>query len=250
MFDRAEPDAWFILAEAHFNLRGVTDSKTKYWYVLSKFDPPTLRKLSTFLQSPRGSDPYQELRQMLCQTYEPPMEQKIDAFLGLAEMGDDRPSEFGLEIQRLTPKASMDDLRKRVFVRCLPKAIRSAITGSLEGEFQAVVRAADKAWTAAASKGTLSSARVAAVSRGPGPSSRGNKRGRRQRGAQHRAPQMTNLTLCSFHKKFGDTARKCAQGCSRWGEERQRDSQPARVFQVEETLDGEDELVGVASENL
>ena len=72
MFDRTEPDAWFILANANFNLRGVSDSRTKYWYVLSKFDSSTLKKLSTFLQLPRGNDPYQELKEMLCQTYEPP----------------------------------------------------------------------------------------------------------------------------------------------------------------------------------
>ena len=91
MFDKTEPDAWFVLAEANFNLRKVTDSSTKYWYVLSKFDTPTLRKLSTFLKMPRGEDPYNELREMLCETYEPPLEQKIDAFLALTDIGDDRP---------------------------------------------------------------------------------------------------------------------------------------------------------------
>ena len=73
MFDKSEPEAWFILAEANFNLRKVTDSKTKYWYVLSKFDAITLRKLSTFLKLPQGDDPYQELRDKLCETFEPPL---------------------------------------------------------------------------------------------------------------------------------------------------------------------------------
>ena len=182
---------------------------------------------------------------MLCQTYEPPLEQKLDAFLGLKEMGDDRPSEFGLEVERLTAKASMDDLRKRVFIRCLPKSIVTAITGGLEADFRAVVRAADKAWMA--SSGDAPTSTVAAVSTAP--VARGNKRGGRQRGGQARAPQMTSLTLCGFHKRFGDAARKCIQGCSRWGEERRRETQAARVQHVEEALDGEDEAVGTASEN-
>ena len=101
MFDKAEPDAWFILAEANFNLRKVTDSSTKYWYVLSKFDATTLRKLSTFLKLPRGDDPYQELRDKLCEMFEPPLEQKLDTFLALTDIGDKHPAEFGLEIQRL-----------------------------------------------------------------------------------------------------------------------------------------------------
>ena len=250
MFDRAEPDAWFILADANFNLRGVMDSRSKYWYVLSKFDASTLKKLSTFLQLPRGDNPYQELREMLYETYEPPLEQKLDAFLGLSDIGDERPSEFGLEIQRLTAKASMDEMRKLVFLRCLPKGIVTAITGSLAGDFKAVVKAADKAWTAAstASSACSTSVMVAAVSNNSANPSRGGKRKGPQLGTRASA-QMTNLTLCNFHKRFGDAARKCAQGCSRWGEFRSRDAPASRVFQVEGALDGEDELVGAASEN-
>ena len=247
MFDRTEPDAWFILADVNFNLRGVTDSRTKYWYVMSKFDAATLKKLSTFLQVPRGNDPYQELREMLCETYEPPVEQKIDAFLGLSDIGDERPSEFGLEIQRLTAKASMDDVRKRMFLRCLPKETVTAITASLGASLQMVVKAADKAWTAASASPAAHSAAstVTAVTEGTVPTARGSKRGGRQRGARP-SGQMTTLTLCNFHKRFGNAAKRCMQGCSRWGEERPRGAPSARVFHVEDALDGEDEGVGAA----
>ena len=219
--------------------------------MLSKFDASTLKKLSTFLQLPRGDDPYRELREMLCETYEPPMEKKLDAFLGLTEIGDERPSEFGLEIQRLTAKSSMDDLRKRVFLRCLPGPIVTAITGSLQGSFNTVVKAADRAKMAAstASGAPQAAATVAAVANtSQVPFSRGGKRKAPQRGARPTG-QMTSLTLCSFHKKFGDSARKCVQGCSRWREHRQGENPSARVFQVEGTLDGEDEMIGTASEN-
>ena len=167
MFDKAEPDAWFILAEANFNLRKVTDSSTKYWYVLSKFDAATLRKLSAFLKQPRGDDPYLELRNMLCETFEPPLEQKLDAFLALNNLGDDRPVELGLEIERLLAGASLEDIKKRVFVRSLPKSIVTAITASLEGKFKAVMAAADKAWTTAAASDESPSATVAAISGPP-----------------------------------------------------------------------------------
>ena len=216
MFDRAEPDAWFILADANFNLRKVTDSRTKYWYVLPKFDLTTLRKLSTFLQLPRGEDPYQELREMLCQTYESPLEQKVDAFLAMADMGDERPAKFALELQCLTAKASMDDVRKRVSLRCLPRSIVTAIPSRLGGKFLEVVQAADRAWTAAAVTVNAPSA-AASVSAivGPPPATRGRKRGGRQRGGRA-AGQVATLAMCSFHRKFGDAARKCPQDCSRW----------------------------------
>ena len=81
---------------------------------------------------------------------------------------------------------------------------------------------------------------------------RGGRRGGRQRGPQHRGSKfsggqtttVTSTPLCTFHRKFRDAARWCAPACSRWGEDRPRNGQTARVFQVEEALDGEDEQVG------
>ena len=91
MFDRLEPDVWFALADANVGLRKITELQTKCWYVLSKIDSSMLKKLATFLKIPRGNDPYQELREKLCQMLEPPLEQKIDVLLALTDIGDERP---------------------------------------------------------------------------------------------------------------------------------------------------------------
>ena len=172
-FDRVEPNAWFAVADANFALRKVTDSTTKYYYVLSKLDSVVLRKLSTFLELPRGNDPYQEIKSKLCRAYEPPLEQKLDAFLASNSIGDERPSEFGMELTRLAGKATIDDVFKRVFLRSLPPTIVTAITASLSGSLEVVVQAADRSWTAAASAKELT-ASISAVSlpsgdRIPGP---------------------------------------------------------------------------------
>ena len=112
-FDKAEPRAWFRIADANFGIRRVTDPVTKYYYVLSKLDSETLRKLSAFLDRPLGSDPYADIRKKLCKMFEPPLEAKLDAFLATNDTGDVRPAEFGLELQRLLANASIDDLLKR-----------------------------------------------------------------------------------------------------------------------------------------
>ena len=88
---------------------------------------------------------------------------------------------------------------------------------------------------------------VAAVANNSVPPAWGAKRKTPQCGSPP-ANQLTSLALCNFHKKFGDAARKCVQGCSRWGEHR-RETPASRVFQVGGTLDGEDEQVGAALEN-
>ena len=71
-FDKVDPETWFTVADANFALRKVTESTTKYYYVLSKLDAESLRQLSAFLKQPRGDDPYREIKEELCDTYEPP----------------------------------------------------------------------------------------------------------------------------------------------------------------------------------
>ena len=216
-FDEVEPETWFAVAYANFALQKVTDTTTKYYYILSKLDASTLRKLSAFLKQPRESDPYREIREILCDAYEPPLEQKLDALLALADIGDTRPKEFGLELQRLASDASVDDFLKRIFIRCRPQQIMTAITGSLSGKLEAVVAAADRAWTAAAAA-PATPLLVSAVS---GQASRqGGRRGGHQQGNRSTGGQTTTITLCTFHRKFGDSARKCTPGCSWWNEDR------------------------------
>ena len=216
-FGKIEPNAWFAVADANFALRKVTDSMTRYYYVLSKLDATTLRKLSAFLNRPRGEDPYNDI---------------------------ERPMEFGLEMQRLLGDSSTDDILKRIFLRAAPPAIATAIKPFRKAKFEELLEAAEDAWATEASPAGMSTATVAAVS-APVASQRRGARGGRQRGG--RSPgQPRMIQLCYFHHKFGDAAKRCAPACVRWGDlNRTRDA--TQVFQVEEVLDGEDADVG--SEN-
>ena len=245
-FDKVDQETWFTVADANFALRKVTESTTKYYYLLSKLDAESLRQVSAFLKQPRGDDPYQEIKDELCHMYKQSLEEKLDAVFALTDLGDERPKKFGKELQRLVADASRDDMLKRVFVRCLPQRIVTAITGSLGGNLDMVIAGADKAWTASASS------TMASVSAVTGPPSGGRHgglhQGCRPTGPQgNTGPQRTQSILCVYHKKFGNTARKCAPGCSRWNKERSRES---RVFQVEGALDGEDEQDDTASGNV
>ena len=129
-FNRTAPTAWFSLEDANFHLRGITQSDAKYWYVVSKLDPDRLMKLSVFLTRKRGADPYSEIRALLCRTYEPKMERKLDALLAVNDIWDERPSEYALELRRLLGEATLDNILKCLFVRSLPKHIANAISGS------------------------------------------------------------------------------------------------------------------------
>ena len=247
-FDKLEPVSWFAVADANFALRKVSDELTKYYYILSKLDSSTLRKLSAFLKRPRGDSPYQEIRSELCEAFEPSMEQRLDTLLAVTDSGEESLRAFGLQLQRLLGDATTDDILKRIFLRSIPHTIVTAISGSLEAKFSVVLQVADRAQKASATsaRAAPAAATVAAVSGPSTPAPRRGGRGGRQRGGRSGAQDhIKSVQLCHFHLRFGDSARRCAQGCVRWANQ-QRDAQ---VSQVEELLDGEDASIGASSEN-
>ena len=204
-FDKVEPEIWFSVADANFVLRKVSDSTTKYYYVLSKRDAATLRKLSAFLKRLRSADPYQEIRSKPCRTYEPPLEQKIDTLLATKDMGDERPMEFTLKLQHLAADATMDDVLKRIFLRSIPQSIETAITVNCATKFEDLAEVADNAWTSAAATAAEATASVPAIT-GAQPSTPRCGRVGCQCGG--RAPgQMKTLTLFNFHQRFSDAAK-------------------------------------------
>ena len=243
VFNRLAPSAWFNLEDANFHLRGISKSDTKYWYVVSKLDQDTLQKLTAFLARPRGEDPYTEIRQLLCQTYEPTLEQKLDQLLAKPTMGDERPSEFELELRRLCDNASTEDILKRVFIQGMPHRLKDAVSANIDGTLDALVRAADRAWAlnAGSYQGSVSavtsgipepgsSTTVSAIAtpssvpaRGRGSRQRGGRQGRQEQG------RSKAVVLCPFHLKWGDSARRCLPSCSRW-----EARTPQQVFQVVE----------------
>ena len=194
--DKIEPEAWFAVADANFALRKVTDSTTRYYYVLSKLDSTTLRKLSAFLKRLRGSDPYAEVRKQLCKALEPSKEQKLDALLATSSMGDERPMEFGLELLWLLGESTTDDILKRIFLRSALPAIVIALKGSRHVKFEELLEAAEDAWATEAATAGAPAATVAAVST-PNTVQRHGGRGGRQRGSRSSAPPRM-IQLCYF----------------------------------------------------
>ena len=118
--------------------------------------------MSAFLKQPRGRDPYAEIRSVLCCTYEPKLEQKLDALLAASNLGDERPAEYAMELRRLIDTATTDDILKRIFVRSMPKHLWDVISGSHDDSFDGLVDAANKAWALAASEATVAAVKTGA----------------------------------------------------------------------------------------
>ena len=78
VFTRNSLKSWFTIIEANFHVRGVSTPDTKYWHAVSKLDADTLEEIQEFLAMDHGKDPYQELKEHLCEVFEPTQQQKLD----------------------------------------------------------------------------------------------------------------------------------------------------------------------------
>ena len=177
--------------------------------------PILSRSCPLFLAAPRGKDPYAEIRSMLCQTYEPKREQKLDALLSATDLGDERPAEFALELKRLLDNASSEEILKRIFFRCLPRRLKDVVSACSDESFDGLAAVADRAWARDSAMETAvtvvqaanphvsptsSSSMVSTTT--VNPPARG--RGRRQRGGARQPRQESrSIVLCPFHVKWG-----------------------------------------------
>ena len=231
-FMKASPAAWFRLCDANFFIRKVTDPETKYWYIVSKLDEETLRKIHAFLEKPLSKDPYRDIKERLCESFEPTVEQHLDALLAASTMGSEKPSNFMAELDRLASGLTIDDVKRRLYIRALPERISTAIS-HLSGTTGDLVKAADKSWSQAGDP-----AAVSEVKTWPGQGRGGREK--KQFPTQGENGRRKG-TICPFHAKYGEEARRCLPSCPRWrGKPRQH------VFTIEEETT--EEAVGQGNE--
>ena len=233
-FMRFAYGAWLQLCDANFHIQNITFSLTKFWYVVSKLDADTLLKLQAFFQAAKPKDQYAVIWRLLCHSFEPIKEQKIDTFLTSDSLGDERPSTCGLELDRLLTKVTIEDIKRRVLVYSLPACIATAISGSLTDLLDDLTKAADKAWAQMPSDDAMPQT-VAAVSQ---PSPRGQVgRTRGGHNAWQRALESQQVAggiqlLCRFYQRWSDPAGEFVNNPVPG----QRASRAIRVFHVEKRI--------------
>ena len=57
-FWTSQPQVWFAQAEAQFNIRGITNDATRYYYVLSALDQSIAARLLDLISQPPPDDKY------------------------------------------------------------------------------------------------------------------------------------------------------------------------------------------------
>ena len=124
VFSETSPALWFRILEAQFNIKGIMQSKTKYYHALSSLPTEILDNVPPDIIE--GED-YATLKDAVVSFYEqtkPELFAKLTSSAGMTG----RPSVYLRRLQQVASKVKVgDDLVKHQFIKTLPSTIAPVV---------------------------------------------------------------------------------------------------------------------------
>lgn len=111
---------WFLIAEAQFHLRKITQSDTKYYHIISVLPTTVLDKLN---QEILATPDYQKLKDAIVERFEKSKPEMFAKMLSTTSMTG-KPSLFLQELTSIAEKIGVgEDLVKHQFLQAVPASI-------------------------------------------------------------------------------------------------------------------------------
>ena len=239
-----DPTVWFLQIEAQFSTRGITSQKTRFEYVISSLSPEIACEVRDLLIKPPEENPYDTLKAELVKRTAASEQRKLQQLLGGEELGDRKPTQLLRRMQQLLGDhlGPIPDnaFLKELFLQRLPANVRMVLASTDPStELPKLADMADKimevatpptiaATSTAASEVQQLKDEVTRLAELVAAIATGHRRQRDRSRSTSRRPQsparlepqipQTSDTLCWYHTKFGEAAKKCKQPCT-WGNE-------------------------------
>ena len=212
-------EAWFIQAEANFRARKITSQMSKYNLVVIALDSDTIDGVLDLLEQPPESDPYDQLKARLVQSFKMSKVEKIKRALEFPPLADENPIKLADKIMALTREASGEDFAKAVFMLKLPDGVRKTMWSEPLASWPEMKARASALWHAERTKSRPSVIEAAEVS---GPEENAVRTvPRKQRSSKFQEFAKTfnqrQNGPCVFHDFFGKSATRCREPCSQAG---------------------------------
>lgn len=197
-FWMAQPKIWFAQAEAQFALKKITVDETKYYYLVGSLDQDAALRVADLIYDPPLVEKYSSLKARLLATFTLSRYQMSQKLLGMAPLGDRRPSQLMNEMLALLGGHEPCSLFFTIFMDLLPTTIRPHLVPLME-----TTSARD---LALAADGLMSSGitTISVVRKKP------NKPGT----ASSKNEISTPKEWCRLHRKFGTKAFHCEPPCT------------------------------------
>jgi hypothetical protein len=135
------PEVWFARIEAQFRIRGISRDESKYNHVVGVIENEIAAEVIPFLNL-TGADRYDKIKSALLAAFGKTQAQKDNEVLGLAGLGDRKPSAVLRYIQALNedPKT----LIRAVFLNLMPVDIKKILVASTVTSLEELATMADK----------------------------------------------------------------------------------------------------------
>lgn len=206
-------EAWFCQAESQFALRNITSDNTRYNLVVTSIDSNTAKRLNNILCNPPSSEKYRSIKEKLLSKFGRTPFERAAAIYEIKDLGDYKPSELMDHMLAILGNYEPDLLFCYHFFQCLPDYVRATLAYSPTTDPTALAEEADRIFIAGRPRDSVTShmvnqADVDAVNR----RSRGPARGSNQK--RSFTKRDSTSSLCFYHARFGEDARRCREPCS------------------------------------
>jgi hypothetical protein len=224
-----EPELWFAQMESQFTLGGITQDATKYAYVLSHIDTKYAKEIKDLITTPPANDKYESVKKALIQRLSISQEQQIRQILEHEEMGDRKPSQFLRHLQALANSAIPEQLLRTLWMGRLPAQLQAILATRTADNLDDVAVQADRIYevssrativagiqSSSAATSTLEqqikelTKQVASLSNRV--ADKKFKKRERSR-SRTRVKQDTDKSICFYHRRFKEEAKKCTKPC-------------------------------------
>lgn len=210
---QSDPDAWFTIIEASFATAKITVSETKFQHVIRFLDATQVKQISDLLPS----KDFAKLKARLTRLYGLTDKQRRHRYWTEESLGDRTPSELFIELISLVSPLNIP--RSEVLLRWksrLPLNIQNLLdTLPSTTTEDNILDVADNVHentklnkqfhTASVNKPFTVSSKPKKINKPSTP--------RRAKPSTQRESGSSSKSLCWYHAKFGDTAKKCIKGC-------------------------------------
>jgi hypothetical protein len=188
-FYKSNPTMWFRQVEAQFDIRRITEDKTKFAYLLSALPADIAELMESAIENATGDDKYNSLKVALIKQFGLTKAQKAKKLASFTTLDPSMtPTTLLLHMRPLSSDSTSEEFLHQ-FKSIMPPGVRTALAGRKFGTVEEYAEAADDV-----AETIQECTNVHAVSRQP-------------------KKEKDSSGVCFYHARFGSKARKCRSPC-------------------------------------
>ena len=133
-----------LQVESQFTLKNITSQLTKFHYIVYSLEPQIALHVRTLILNPPAADPYDALKTALLESLSPSDQSRLQRLFSTDSLGNMKPTELYLRIQRLLGDSVVDEtILRNLFLLRLPVSIRTSSAAMQDKPLSLLVQIAD-----------------------------------------------------------------------------------------------------------